>query len=100
MLKCTSRLLSAFKSNLIGISASLLSESLIPPALLDEMNNIALPMENRACSLVRAVSAKVEDNASNYEKLTEILSKDGEFYKDLLAELQETLESIQSSTGN
>ena len=92
--------MSAFKSNLIGISASLLSESLIPPALLDEMNNIALPMENRACSLVRAVSAKVEDNASNYEKLTEILSKDGEFYKDLLAELQETLESIQSSTGN
>ena len=56
-------------------------------------------MENRACSLVRAVSAKVEDNASIYEKLIEILSKDGEFYKDLLAELQEILESFQSSTG-
>ena len=99
MLRCTSRLLSAFKANLIHISASLLAESLIPPALLSEMNNNSHLLETRACSLVCAVTAKVEESSTNYEKLIEVLSKDGEFHKDLLAELQETLESFQSSTG-
>ena len=96
IVKCTSKLLSAFKSDLIGISAELVSESLISPALLEEVSNIQLPMDYRACSLVRAVTEKVEASASNYDKLVKILSKDGELNREVLAELQETLEQFES----
>lgn len=95
MIKCTSNLIAAFKSNLIVISAGLFSENLISSSMFDETNNISLPMDHRACSLVRAIIAEVEKNTENYQKLREVLSKNPELHKGILDELQMEFESLQ-----
>lgn len=98
MINCADKLILVFKSDLIDIAAKLLSKGLISQDRLEEMNVLAVPEKNRACTLVSAVTSKVKESPQlNFSKLCGVLSSNPEFYEDILKELTDALESMQIS---
>ena len=95
VIKATSKLTCAVKNDLVWFSGELVSKQLITADQGEELRNGKIDAVERAASLVKLITDKVEQDTRNFQTFIRILMDNRGVYEDVL----ECLETVYTRAG-